>query len=64
MSRVIFWVTALIFFLHARSSRGFNLGLPVDELSSDAPLEEAAATVAGQNTVVLPGTGVPADDAD
>lgn len=37
---------------------------PVDELPSNGAFEEARAAVAGQDTVVFPGTGVTADDAD
>lgn len=35
-----------------------QLPLPVDELSPDAPLEEAAAAVAGIDAVVFPTAGV------
>jgi hypothetical protein len=36
---------------------------PVDEPPADGPLEEARAAVAGEDSVVLSGAGVAADDA-
>jgi len=37
---------------------------PVNQLSSDAPLEEATATVAGEYPVMFAGAGVTADHAN